>query len=125
MLEIYYLINENDEFECIFYDETIELGNKVSFLFDKETGMMLNHGKPKLVKEFMRKMMRTLSQASVEMPEDIPEEIRKEVCNMKEALVIEEFSVGEIDADTLTRFVNCSNYYKFWKERQVFNGKKR
>lgn len=123
-LDVYYLINENDEFECHLYEEIIPVGKTVCFLFDSDTGTMLKHGTPEIVKDCMVNMIRTLTQASIEMPDDVPEEVRKEVCDMKEALTLEEFKVGDIDCDTLNKFINNTGYYSYWKEKGVFHGKK-
>jgi hypothetical protein len=115
MLE--YII-ENDEYYFTFPDGNMFIGETIGFLFDIDTGSVLKHGDVKLVRTCMVEMIRTLSQASQEMPKEIPEEIFKEVCDMKEALTLVEINIhDDINLDTINSFVNNTGHLKQWYEK--------
>ncbi len=119
MLE--YII-ENDEYSFTFPDGNMLVGDKIGFLFDIDTGSVLKHGDFKMVKACMADMIRTLSQASQEMPKEIPEELFKEVCDMKEALTLVEIKITDnIDLKTINKFVNNTGYLKQWYAKEFYN----
>lgn len=100
-----------DKFHLIVDGTTLEIGDKVSFLFDYDTGQVLKHGFPDIVNICMSNMIKCLTLASIDFTD---KDFIKEVCNMKDALTLVEIKVGEIDIDKINMFVNNSGYIKQW-----------